>query len=269
MRAPVIVVVTTLALMVSGCGSGGSSTNSSQTASIQSGNWSITAVSTTDPNSPFAIDGSLSQSGNTISGILHIFAGCFDFSTDIPVSGTVSGQKVTLTSPVVIGEVLTVNASVLSSTALTGTYNVTANGPDCGTNDHGTFNGTLVPSISGSWHGSFISQLNSGSGMNVTANLTQSATPDAHGFFPVSGTVSFSGSTCFTAGSIVSTPLPSFLTGSLLNLNIATNDQPTAGFMSFTANADVASTAIAMSGDYVVLFGNCAPDSGTGHVNKP
>jgi hypothetical protein len=111
--------------------------------------------------------------------------------------------------------------------------------------------------------------LNPASTINVMANITQSAAPDGHGFFPVSGTIAFSGSRCFTAGTIVASPLPSFLAGSQLSLSIATNDQPSAGFLAFNATADVPAAANAMTGQYAVLFGNCATDAGTGHVTKP
>ena len=229
MRALHISIVAVLVLLLCGCGGGGSGSNSNAVLSIQSGNWSISAVSTAAPGSNFSAGASLSQSGNSISGIMHFFnSPCFDSGTDVPVSGSVSGQKVTLTSPLIIGEVVTVNASG-SSTALSGTYTITASGPNCGVNDQGTFTAAVVPSISGTWHGSFTSFVNLGTTINVTASITQSAAPDAHGFFPVTGTVQFSGSPCFTAGTVTSTPLASNIAGSVLSLNISTKTSPRRG----------------------------------------
>lgn len=269
MRTLSIMLLAIAAVALWGCGGGASS---SQPFTIQSGNWSISAVSTAAPGNNFLGGGSLSQSGNSVSGVLHIFgSGCFDGSTDIPVSGSVSGQKITLTSPAVIDQVVTVNVTGSSSTALSGTYTITITGPNCigGSNDQGTVSATLVPSISGTWHGSFTSIVTPSTSINVTANVTQSATPDAHGVFPITGTLTVSGSPCFTAGDIVSTPIQSIITGAAVVLSITTNDQPTAGFSTLGGTLDVPSTANSLTGTYVVRSGNCALDELPGHMTRP
>jgi hypothetical protein len=117
------VIAISIALVLAGCGGGSSSSNNSTPSlTIQAGNWSILATSASDPTNPFGIGGSLSQSGNNISGVVHVVnsASCFNLNDDIPLSGTVVGQKVTLTSPTVDGAVLTVAASGSSAT-LSGT----------------------------------------------------------------------------------------------------------------------------------------------------
>ncbi|HET6935153.1 MAG TPA: hypothetical protein VFI72_09955 [Candidatus Angelobacter sp.] len=261
-----------LAVLISGCG-GGSSGNSATPLAIQSGNWSISGTSTAG-NGSFVLGGSLSQTGNNISGIMHFFSAnvsCFNPEDDIPFSGTITGQKVTLTSPSVAGEMLTVNATG-SSMALSGSYSIIPS-PGATTcigavTDQGMFTGTLVPSISGTWHGSLVSILTPGTPIGVTANITQSSTPDAHGFFPVTGTLTFTGSPCFTSGDIQSTVLPSNLAGSQLALTIVTNDTPTAGLTSLSAALDVPSAGNSMTGSYVVRQGNCAVDAGSAHVTK-
>lgn len=261
-----------LALMLCGCGGSSSSNNATPQMSIQSGNWSILATSASDPTNPFGIGGSLSQSGSTISGVVHVVnsASCFNLNDDIPLSGTVSGQSVTLTSPVVDGAVLTVNASG-SSNALSGTYTVTVSNTTSvtcvGGNDQGTFSANLVPSLGGSWQGTLTSDIG-GPTLSLTANITQSATPDAHGFFPVSGTVTFSGSTCFTSGDFASTPAESHLAGSFLFTNISTNDQPTPGVLVLDAGVDAPTTANSLSAIYDISSGNCSGDGGTGHLTK-
>jgi hypothetical protein len=249
-----------------GCGGGASS---GQPFAIQSGNWSISGTSTAAPGNSFFGGGGLSQSGNNVSGVLHFLnAPCID-GTDIPVSGSVAGQKVTLASPAVLGEVVTVNASG-SATALSGTYTTAVTGPDCigASNDQGTISAALVPSITGTWHGSFTS-LVSGSSINATANLTQSATPGAHGFFFITGTLGFTGSPCFTSGQIESTPTQSSIAGSAVGLTITTNDQPTPGLTTFNGTVDVPSAANSISGSYTVRSGNCAVDVLTGRMTRP
>jgi hypothetical protein len=249
-----------------GCGGNASS---SQPFAIQSGNWSISGASTAAPGNSFSGGGSLSQSGSNVSGVMHFLnAACLD-GTDIPVSGSVTGQKITLTSPAVLGQVVTVNASG-SATALSGTYTMTVTGPNCigASNDQGTITAALVPSITGTWHGSFTS-LVSGSSINATANLTQSATPDAHGFFFITGTLAFTGSPCFTSGQVESTPLQSGIAGSEVGLNITTNDQPSPGLTTFNGTVDVPSTANSISGSFGVRSGNCAVDLLTGRMTRP
>ncbi len=267
-----LLICIVLSVVISGCG-GGSPGSSATPLAIQSGNWSISGTSTAG-NGSFVLGGSLSQTGNNISGIMHFFsanAACFNSADDIPFSGTITGQKVTLTSPSVAGEMLTVNATG-SSMALSGSYSIIPS-PGVTTcigavTDQGMFTGSLVPSISGTWHGSLVSILTPGTPIGVTANITQSSTPDAHGFFPVTGTLTFTGSPCFTSGDIQSTVLPSNLAGSQLALTIVTNDTPTAGLTSLSAALDVPSAGNSMTGSYVVRQGSCAVDAGSAHVTK-
>lgn len=128
--------------------------------------------------------------------------------------------------------------------------------------DRGTVTATLVPSIAGTWHGTFTSI--NGPVINATANLTQGPA-DAHGLFPVTGTITFTGSTCFTSGTITM----SLFAGEVLGLDIRTNDQPAAGETIFAALLDNPSTASAATGLYQVVGGSCLNDNGNGHITKP
>jgi len=254
---------TLLCTLLTGCGGGNSSNSNPSAFSIQAGNWNVNASSTFAPGNNFIVGGNLTQSGSSISGVMHINnSPCFILASDVPVSGSISGQTVTLSSAASVGPVVTVSANATSATAMTGTYTVAGT---CADGDKGTISANLVPSITGSWHGTFTSQVTPGTTINATANLTQSPTPNADGFFPVTGTVTFTGSPCFTSGTIVQ----SIAAGSVIGLEITTNDQPTPGEVVFAAIIDSPATGTAATGSYEIAAGSCVNDTGNGHITKP
>lgn len=255
-----------MGLTLIGCGGSSSSSGPSPATpfSLQSGNWNVNASSSAAPGNNFIVGGNLTQSGTNISGVMHIFSSaCFDLTIDVPVTGSVSAQSVTLTSSAIAGQVVTVNASGTSATALTGTYSV--GGTGCAAGDKGTISANLVPSISGSWHGTFTSSVAAGTTINATATLTQSSTPDADGLFPVTGTVTFTGSPCFASGTI----RQSIFAGGVLGLDLTTNDTPTPGEVIVSVVMDSPSTATAATGIIQIDAGSCNGDIGTGHITKP
>jgi hypothetical protein len=123
----------------------------------------------------------------------------------------------------------------------------------------------LVPPVTGSWHGQFTSTVSPGTVINATATLTQSPTADADGFFEVTGTVNFTGSPCFTSGTI-STGL---MAGSAMGLDITTNDTPSQGDTVFAAIMDNPAVATSATGLYNVNLGSCSGDAGNGQITKP
>jgi len=120
--------------------------------------------------------------------------------------------------------------------------------------------GIMVPPVTGSWKGAFTPSLMGATPLVVTANLTQSS-PDAHGAFQISGNMAFTGSKCFTAGTITS--------GSVLGpnaiLTIATND---GGQLTFSPQLPNQATGPGMEGLYEIQTGACSFDSGDGVLNK-
>jgi hypothetical protein len=195
MRFIARVAIAPLFLFICGCGSGGNSNNGPM-LTLTAGNWQINMVSTTNPGTGVIGGTSLSQAGTTVTGIMHLVsASCFTFLSDITVNATVTGPTMQLTASSATGRTLSVTATG-SATSLSGSYSVGGTCPQ----DQGTFSAVLVPSATGSWHGTLTSA--TGPVAQVTATLTQSG-PDAHGFFPVSGTVTFSGGTCLVSGNIV------------------------------------------------------------------
>lgn len=205
-----------LLLMLFGCGAANlnSSLNPQQQFSIKPGNWNFTASSSSHPNAQFLVGGHLAQSGNTVTGILHIASSrCFNVEKDIPVSGTVQDGSLELKSLPIRGQVL--HASLLGHDAtLVGNYEFSGG---CSAGDAGSLNGNLVPPVSGMWN-AVDNTDNSAVGVNLA--LAQSDNADGHGVYPVSGTLTFTGSACQVSARITS----GFVAGSIVVLNAETQE---------------------------------------------
>lgn len=158
---------------------------------------------------PYAFGGSLNNSGGQISGVFHIDQPCFDNgAADIPYTGTLDkNNHLNITSSPVSGQVLTLqgllssNDSILtqgyftiiggctgSLVSLTGRYAPGASFDPTGQH---------VPSLTNIWNPEIFS-----SNPVLIEQLTQSPTPDAHGDYALTGTVSVQGSACFTHGTL-------------------------------------------------------------------
>ncbi|HET9792253.1 MAG TPA: hypothetical protein VFR08_13210 [Candidatus Angelobacter sp.] len=257
MRSNICGVLVILILLLAGCGGGGS--GSSAAFTIQSGNWNFRATSTTLSGELTTFGGSLSQSGSSVSGTVQMLGGngCIGFGIDIPVSGTVSGQNITLTTAAISNVVITINATG-SATAFSGTYQFTG----CVAHDLGNVTANLVPSVTGTWSGTFTSS--TAPPLSVTAVLTESSTPDAHGGFPLTGTVSFTGSTCFTSGTVSA----GAMTGATLGLVVATNEQPNPSQIIISGGLADPTVANNLGGGYILNLGACATKDGFGTLTR-
>jgi hypothetical protein len=190
MRLVSISLPVLLYLGLSGCG--GSNMTMQPPGPTHSDFYEIAGTSNSGASFNFTLNGSLTFSGDNITGVMHISnSPCFSFNTDIPVTGS-SGTnsagdftvELNLTLP--SGQMLFLpmihpggHGSIVS-----GTYLLT--GAGCG--------GTS--GFTGLWRGSFASS--SGTNFQGTLTLTQTG-PDAHGFFSATGTGTITGGTCFSA----------------------------------------------------------------------
>jgi hypothetical protein len=259
------------------CGCGGTSSSltpaTPQTAQfgIVSGNWGLTMLSFGSPPAFGAGGGgNLVQNGTTISGIIHLSGSpCFDPVTDdLVVSGTATGSTtafgvITFKTAPVRGQTITFSSGTLAPIAglnelLVGSF--TLDGGTCAPGTHGSMSGVMVPSVTGSWKGAFTPSLVGATPLAATANLTQTG-PDAHGVFQISGNLAFSGSKCFTAGTITS----GSILGTNATLTIATND---GGLVTFSPQLPDRAKGPAMEGLYEIQTGACSFDAGDGLLNK-
>ncbi|HEY6306160.1 MAG TPA: hypothetical protein VI488_06830 [Candidatus Angelobacter sp.] len=221
---------------------------------LTSGNWQVNMISTTNLGAVGSGGMSLSQTGTSVSGIMHLVSPpCFTPLSGINVNATVNGPTLQLTASTATGQTISVTATG-SATSLTGSY--TLGGTNC-PQDQGAFTAILVPSATGSWHGTLTSTAG-GPATQVTAMLTQSG-PDAQGFFSVSGTVTLSGS-CLSSGTVG---------GLAIGAGYALIVTPPSGEpVAISGAMTDPATANAFSGFYSSIASTCT-DSGTASLTRP
>lgn len=249
--------VTVSLLMLFGCGAANLNTSLNpqpQQFSIASGNWNFGATSSTNLNSgQFLIGGHLQQSGNSITGILHIASSrCFKVDQDIPVSGSVDQETADLHSLPIDHQVL--HASLIGhDTTMVGNYSFSGG---CSNGDEGSLNGNLVRPVSGMWNAIDRQPDKSVSGVNMA--LAQSEHPNGHGVYPLSGTFAFTASSCQVSARITS----GYVAGNIVVINAAT-DEATGGRGSFRMEGDIADGhSPSLVGAYSYESGMCKDRAG-------
>jgi hypothetical protein len=228
-----------LALALTGCGS----TNN---LALTQGNWSVAATSTSagfvarnnvtrnvEANNVFSIGGNLTQTGSSLAGTMYVTGSCIDSSQAISFTGTVKGDKVTLTSSSA-SEVIAVTGSGTPGAAgttvssLTGNYTATG-GCFGSSSDSGTVTANAVPSISGTWSGPIQDSYENPDAV-VSIALTQASTASSDGTFALTGTLTYINSGCFSSGTIQAGSAT--IAGSSLVINNAITDD--GGDVSYT-----------------------------------
>jgi hypothetical protein len=259
--------VLSVLVLLCGCGGGPGTSHSPSSppsgplsgppAQVQSssGNWQFSTTSTSGMP-PLTIAGSISLSGSSVSGAVHVDgSNCFDRMTTIGLTGTLTGGNISLTSTPVGGQVTTFTGSITDN-ALTGTYSpgrftgtYTING-GCADGDQGNVTGSKILYIANTLNGTFTTS--GGGTFDVAGDVAQDSASSHEGSFGVTGTVAFS-SPCFSSGTITSGTFPSgsFIMGTSVALEIATGN----GTIAFhgTLNPDQGE----ISGDYTVFGGTC------------
>ncbi len=228
------------------------------TASIVAGNWYLQAssqLSATGASQIPQIGGSLMQNGSIVSGVLHISdSDCYDWATGLPVSGTINGTTVSLTSHGVAGEAITINGTVTSN-LITGTYNIQAG---CADGDYGTITATLLSPATGNWTGTVAG------GANAAAMLSQ-ALPNASGYSLLSGTLTFSGANCTASGTLANDQ--SWVLGNVIQAVVSLNNGGVMALNGFIT--DVSNAANRMTVNFSISEGTCAGQTGSVTFSRP
>jgi hypothetical protein len=244
----------------SGCGGGGQ-VSSGPPLFFSPGLYQINGVSSISPSSNFVVAGSLAPNGNNVSGIMHItFPPCFSSAADIPVTGTLT-DTANLNLVLPGGQKLSFNLTHPGghTSFVNGTYTLTAGG--CAAADQGTAAGQVLD-FNGTWKGTFVSS--TGSAAQITMVLNQTG-PDAHGFFSANGNATFTGGTCFAAGTIDPSTL---IIGQASQLTLDTNSPGVPG--TTVLNGDFAIGgffAATFSGSYTSNQGACS-ENGTASMSR-
>ena len=257
-----------LVLLV-GCGAGGRASNpasgpalgSTPPASDPTNNWEFTTTSTVQGMPPLTIAGSLSVSGSSVNGAVHVTgSNCFDPLTPVSLTGTLTGSNLSLTSATIVGQVTTLTGNFSDPGTsqpgqFTGTYAINGG---CAGGDEGNVTGVTTYPMAGFWAGDLTSA--TGDINRLTVTLVQgSATPE--GTFGLTGTALFEVGTCFTSAKIVSGTFPSgsYVIGNSMSLEIQTDN----GVVAFLG-ADHGDGVI--RGNYTLSGSTCEP-TGTGYLS--
>jgi len=205
--------------LLCGCGTSSSPTNTGPGGTYLSlnGNWEIIGYMAgsggSTLTSPIAnFEGALQSSGATVTGTFHtqdisnFTSPCVTLNQDLPVTGTLDTSGNLTLSVVIAGGKATIHQTLSSNLQVNpGFGSFVINGGKCAMAQVSSLVGQIAPA-NGTYVGTFSAYGSSASSI-VTVTLTQLATPDADGLFPLSGTVVAAGSACngsfsFTGGAI-------------------------------------------------------------------
>ena len=250
-----LVALPAFASLLIGCGgsSGGiTRVNPPPSYPNLSGNWSVLASSNVT-GAIYVLGGYMTNTDSSVTATLHVSplgSGCYQADEEIPFTGTITtGGSISLTSTAVANQTISVTGSTLGGSVLNGTYKI-ADG--CAAGDNGAVTGLIEPSFTGTYTGNL--QPASGAAIAMNATLTQSG-PSADGEYNLAGSAQFSGSPCFTTGTITS----STVFGESVQVTIGTEQ---GSVVQFTAIAIATPSAITMEGEYQVTAGSCSGAAG-------
>jgi hypothetical protein len=225
-----------------------------QTVNV-AGNWQFNTTSKAGMP-PLAIGGNINQSGNSVSGAVHVSgSNCFDQLTTVGITGTLAGRDISLTSASVGGQVITFTGTVTNN-AFTGTYTIEGG---CTSADQGSVTAIQIFAIGNTLSGTFTAS--GGETFTVTADVAQASSASPEGSFPITGTGTLT-TPCFNSGTLMSGTFPS---GSyILGTSVALEIQTSNGIVRFLGTWNVDKAQI--SGNYTITGGTC-DQTGTGILN--
>jgi hypothetical protein len=209
--------------------SGGEKTPQTGVKGMTAGNWYFSATSQMYPGNIIlaqTFSGPLAVSSDSVSLTPSSSSTCLPSSMPLVFSGTVSGNSVTISSPPISGnsKVLTMTGIVYNGSNFDGVYQITgAAVSDICYGDAGTVYGILIPPLDGSWSGYVVENAYSDnqSPKNdkygkpiintayVYATIAQDAAPVTISTnfktiiaYPLSGTMTFYNSLCYSSGTV-------------------------------------------------------------------
>jgi hypothetical protein len=229
-----------------------------------SGNYSFTATSQVS-SKVLIVGGFLTgDSTGAVTGNMHVAGtSCFNTQTDVvPFTGTVTTAGAFMaTSGSVNSQVINFTATISAdgTTITAGTFTIT--GGTCG-GEHGTLTGFQMASFTATYSGNFTSGSTT---ITVSASpLTQSGTADAQGLFQLTGTLTFSSSTCGLTSATIQT---SEVAGQIAVLTLGGSDGLST--ISFAGTA-TDKTGTNISGPFSIGgTGVCSGQSGTATLTHP
>lgn len=212
--------------LLAGCG--GSSTQAPPIPmAAMDGNFSIAATSAGALGINTFGGGVQTDSAGHVAGIVHVEGSlllCFGAQLDLPFTGTIDANghlNATITSS--NNQSIALSATVSPNGALLSDGSYSGSGTGCVSGDHGAITGFQVQAFSGAYSGSF--SPSPSTNIALAIQLTQSATPDSHGRFPLSAsTITVTGGSACGFASATLVPDVSDASGNVLNLLLMGSD---------------------------------------------
>jgi len=252
MRIPLLVSLALLSALLIGCGGSSGTTTPVVPSSPYpnlAGNWTLTADSNVT-GAQYQLGGYMTNTGASVTATFHVYpfaeSNCYPSEEEIPFTGTVTTSgAISLTSGSVANQTITMAGSISGGSSFTATYEIAGG---CAAGDAGLVLASAEPSYTGDYTGTL--QPLSGSDVNVSVNMVQSG-PNAGGEYSVSGTAQFSGTSCFTTGTITS----STIFGEYVQFAMSTDNGGAGEFIGAAINIPGSTT---IGGEFQVTAGSCA-----------
>lgn len=277
-RRVLVLCLVTVLMGIPGCAGLGNSSSPPLTATLAAGNWLFFVDSSffTLPhlrNVP--LRGALTTTGNTVTAnlVTSSVIGAPCFSESLILSGSTSGNTVTLAPPVPVTKPptppdtsdLSITTTLQPASILLGTYTCTSVKAGL---DSGTVYGTYIPPVSGTWTGTVPGVASNSNALPppptaMSASFLQSTTPVGTNnpiaipqAFGLSGTVTLINPTCFPTGPAVLTidQTQSYITGEHLVVYARSTDLLTS--FSYVGGLDDPTAATTASLQSGFLYGN-------------
>jgi hypothetical protein len=242
----------------SGGSSGGSGSGGGTAADVR-GNWQIAFTPTNSPAPISSMAGYLSESGLgadqfTTAALQAQVSGCFQDATTVPMYGETSGSFVNLASFAIEGQTLSINAEAnADGSQFSGNYSIAGG---CAGGAAGTVTGTKYASLTGTFIGSITG---SSPAVTLSMSLSQDAEGTGLGTFPISGSASFNGISCFSQGTLAAEN--GSVIGDSVTMEFTTNDSQGAEIQ-MTGTIDPAASTLTLS-SIQINGGNCSGTLGS------
>ena len=199
------------------------------------------------------LSGELTSQAGTLTAILHsqTAAACIAPRSSFELSGSAdSNSLVTLTGPVADGTLTLTGTLAADGKSLLGA-SYTVVGGTCAFAQKVPATAQAFNPITGNYTGNFADT--DGQVAQVTANFSQSTTPDANGDFTLAGTATVSNNPCFPSAVPISNTQ---VTGGTFTFTYAANGN------SVTANGTFSADASTLNVTSWTSSGTCGPDTG-------
>ena len=238
-------------LLAAGCSDDGTVTQGTS-PTMATGNWQVSSSASAAARLP-VFSGEVTSKADAISGVFHTqsLGACVAPTSSFALSGSANSESlVTLSGPVANGTLTLTGTLAADGKALTGaSYNVA--GGACAMSAKVQATAQDFTAITGNYAGAFADL--EGQVAQVTANFSQSTTPDADGNFTLAGTATVSNNPCFP----VSVPISNTqVTGGTFTFTYAANGN------SVTANGTFSSDASTLTVTNWTSSGGCGADTG-------